>query len=205
LKQQSNNPIFQEHLLAHISIIGTGNMGQAIASVAGRGGHTVQLLGQDDAATTVSGDIVVLAVPYPAVSAVIADRGKSLAGKIVVDITNPLNFETFDSLVVPADGSAAAEIAAALPQSRVLKAFNTTFAGTLAAGTVGTLPTTVLIAGDDADAKSTLAGVITSGGLKAVDAGSLRRAREMEAFGFLQLTLAASEKVSWTGGFGVAA
>jgi predicted dinucleotide-binding enzyme len=122
-----------------------------------------------------------------------------------VDITNPLDFETFDSLVVPADSSAAAEIAAALPQSRILKAFNTTFAGTLAAGTVGPLTTTVLIAGDDTDAKATLAGIVTSGGLKAIDTGSLRRARELEAMGFLQLTLAAAEKVSWNGGFGVTA
>jgi hypothetical protein len=153
----------------------------------------------------VTGDIVVLAVPYPAVSGVIAERGESLVGKVVVDITNPLNFETFDSLTVAADSSAAAEIAAALPQSRVLKAFNTTFAGTLAAGTVGGLTTTVLIAGDDADAKSTLAGVITSGGLKAIDAGSLSRARELEAIGFLQITLAANEKIAWTGGFGIVA
>ena len=65
--------------------------------------------------------------------------------------------------------------------------------------------TTVLIAGDDADAKSQLAGVITSGGLKAIDAGSLSRARELEALGFLQITLAAGEKISWTGGFGVVA
>ncbi len=191
--------------MAHVSIIGTGNMGQAIADVVGKGGHTVQQLGQADGATSVTGDIVVLAVPYPALSDVIAERGDSLAGKIVVDITNPLNFETFDSLVVPADSSAAAEIAAALPQSRVLKAFNTTFAGTLTPGVVGSLTTTVLIAGDDADAKSALAGVITSGGLNAIDAGSLKRARELEALGFLQLTLAANEKVSWTGGFGVVA
>jgi NADPH-dependent F420 reductase len=191
--------------MIHLSIIGTGNMGQAIASVAGKGGHAVQLLGENDHGTAVVGDIVVLAVPYPAVADVIARRGESLAGKIVVDITNPLDFETFDSLVVPAAGSAAAEIATALPQSRVLKAFNTTFAGTLAAGSIGSLPTTVLIAGDDADAKSALAGVVTSGGLKAVDAGSLKRARELEALGFLQLTLAAGEKVSWTGGFGVVA
>lgn len=192
--------------MAHrVDVPGSGNMGQAIAAVAGKGGHTVQLLGENDTDTQVSGDIVVLAVPYPAVSAVIAQRGESLAGKVVVDITNPLNFETFDSLVVPADSSAAAEIAAALPQSRVLKAFNTTFAGTLAAGTVGPLTTTVLIAGDDADAKSTLAGILTSGGLKAIDAGTLKRARELEALGFLQLTLAANEKVSWIGGFGIAA
>jgi len=189
--------------MAHLSILGTGNMGQAIASVAAKGGHTVQLLGQDDVATPISGDIVVLAVPYPAVSTVISQRGAQLADKIVVDITNPLNFETFDSLVVPADGSAAAEIASALPHSRVLKAFNTTFAATLAAGTVGPLTTTVLIAGDDADAKSALAGIVTSGGLEVIDAGSLGRARELEALGFLQLTLAANEKISWTGGFGV--
>jgi NADPH-dependent F420 reductase len=191
--------------MAHLSIIGTGNMGQAIAAVAGRGGHTVQLLGQQDTATGITGDIVVLAVPYHAVSTVLAERGDSLAGKIVVDITNPVNFETFDSLTVPADSSATAEIAAALPGSRVVKAFNTTFAGTLSAGTVGDLTTTVLIAGDDSDAKSTLAGVVTSGGLRAIDAGGLSRARELEAVGFLQITLAAAEKVSWTGGFGVVA
>lgn len=191
--------------MTSISIIGTGNMGQAIASIAGKGGHTVQLIGDGDTDTQVTGDIVVLAVPYAALSTVIAERGASLAGKIVVDITNPLNFETFDSLTVPADSSAAAEIAAALPDSRVLKAFNTTFAGTLAAGTIGDLTTTVLIAGDDADAKSTLVGIVTSGGLKAIDAGSLKRARELEALGFLQLTLAASEKISWTGGFATVA
>lgn len=189
--------------MTNLTILGTGNMGQAIASVAAKGGHNVQQLGQEDLATAVTGDIVVLAVPYPAIDQIVEQRGDQLAGKIVVDITNPLNFETFDSLVVPADGSAAAEVAAKLPNSRVLKAFNTTFAGTLAAGTVGPLTTTVLIAGDDADAKAELASVVTSGGLKAIDAGSLKRARELEAVGFLQLTLAASEKISWTGGFGV--
>lgn len=192
--------------MAHVSIIGTGPMGQAIGSVAGKGGHTVQLLGSSDLDTAVTGDIVVLAVPYPAISDVIAQRGESLAGKIVVDITNPLDFETFDSLVVPADSSAAARIADALPESRVLKAFNTTFAGTLVSGsTGGSVPTTVLIAGDDADAKSALAGVITSGGLETVDVGALKRARELEALAFLQLTLAVNEKISWTGGFGIVA
>lgn len=72
-------------------------------------------------------------------------------------------------------------------------------------GTVGSLTTTVLIAGDDADAKSTLAGVITSGGLNAIDAGSLKRAHELESLGFLQISLAANEKIDWTCGFGVVA
>jgi 8-hydroxy-5-deazaflavin:NADPH oxidoreductase len=191
--------------MAHVSIIGTGNMGPAIAGVVTNGGHTVELFGQNDTDKPVTGEVVVLAVPYAAVSDIVAQRGGQLAGKVVVDITNPVNFETFDSLVVPTDGSAAAELAAALPQSRVVKAFNTNFAATLASGTVGGNPTTVLLAGDDADAKSLLAGIVTAGGLRAIDAGSLRRARELEALGFLQITLAAGEKVSWTAGFAVIA
>ena len=195
----------KESVMTNVSILGTGTMGPAIASVVEKGGNTVQLLGSNDTDQPVTGDIVVLAVPYPAVSAVLAERGDQLAGKVVVDITNPLDFETFDSLTVPADSSATAEIAAALPSSRVVKAFNTTFAATLASGTVGGQPTTVLIAGDDAEAKSQLAGVVTAGDLRAIDAGSLSRARELEALGFLQITLAAAEKVAWTGGFAVPA
>jgi 8-hydroxy-5-deazaflavin:NADPH oxidoreductase len=191
--------------MAHVTILGTGNMGQAIAGVVTSGGSTVQLLGASDAATPVTGEIVILAVPYPAVAEVLATRGDSLAGKVVVDITNPLDFQTFDSLTVAADSSATAEIAAALPDSRVLKAFNTTFAATLASREVGPIPTTVLIAGDDAEAKALLADVVTAGGLRAIDAGSLRRARELEAIGFMQITLAAADKVSWAGGFAVAA
>jgi predicted dinucleotide-binding enzyme len=191
--------------MTHVSVLGTGNMGQAIAGLVTRGGNSLEVIAETDTAQAVTGDIVVLAVPYAALADIVATRGEQLVGKIVVDITNPVNFETFDSLVVPADGSAAAELAALLPGSTVLKAFNTTFAATLASGTVGDLTTTVQIAGDDADAKALLAGVVTAAGLKAIDAGSLKRARELEAFGFLQITLAAAEKLSWVAGFGVAA
>jgi NADPH-dependent F420 reductase len=158
-----------------------------------------------DSTTTITGDVVVLAVPYGAVKEIIAERRDQLAGKVVVDITNPVNFETFDSLVVPADSSAAAEIADELPEAKVVKAFNTTFAATLASGKVGDLVTSVLVAGDDADAKSLVSGIVAAGGLKAIDAGALSRAREMEALGFLQISLAAGEKISWTGGFGIVA
>jgi predicted dinucleotide-binding enzyme len=168
-----------------------------------QGGNTVETFNTSDAGKPVTGDIVVLAVPYPAVEAVLAERADQLAGKIVVDITNPLNFSTFDSLTVPPDSSAAAEIAAKLPQSRVLKAFNTNFAASLASGTVGDQSATVLIAGDDSQAKSLLADVISAGGPTAIDAGSVRRARELEAIGFLEITLAAGQKISWTNGFAV--
>ncbi len=189
--------------MTHVTIIGNGNMGQAIAGVVTAGGNTVDLLGRDDVDQPAAGEIVVLAVPYPAVSEVLAAQRDSLARKVVVDITNPLDFDTFDSLVVPPDASAAAEIAAALPQSQVVKAFNTTFAATLKGRKVGAQPTTVLMAGDDADAKALLAGVAEAGGLKTIDVGPLRRARELEAVGFLQIGLAAAEKVPWDGGFAV--
>ncbi|HEY5784599.1 MAG TPA: NADPH-dependent F420 reductase [Microlunatus sp.] len=190
--------------MTDVTIFGKGNMGTAIAGVLGQGGATVTHIGSADTATAPTGDIVVLAVPHPAVDAIVAAYGDQLAGKIVVDITNPLDFTTFDSLVVPADGSKAAEIADRLPSAKVLKAFNTNFAATLASGTVGdTQPTTVLVAGDDADAKQTLVDLVVAGGLQAVDAGSLKRARELEAIGFLQLTAAVGEKIGWTGGFAV--
>ena len=189
--------------MTSFTIIGTGTMGTAIGGVLAGGGSDVNHVAHEQVGTAPLGDVVVLAVPYPAVAGIIGAYGDQWAGKIVVDVTNPLNFDTFDSLVVPAGSSAAALIQAALPESKVLKAFNTTFAATLASKQVGGLPTTVLIAGDDTDAKATLASAVTAGGLAAIDAGSLARAHELEALGFLQLTLAVGEKVSWTGGFAV--
>lgn len=190
--------------MANITIIGTGNMSSAIGGVLAAGGSSVEYVSHEQSGSApLTGDIVVLAVPYPAIAAIVAAYGAQLDGKIIVDITNPLNFETFDSLVVPAGSSAAAELQAQLPGARVIKAFNTTFAATLATGSLGGVTTTVLIAGDDISAKQQLAAAIAAGGLEAIDAGALARAHELEALGFLQLTLAVGEKVSWTGGFAV--
>ena len=186
--------------MSTVSIIGTGNMGTAIAGIVTAAGHDVEVVGRD-ADQAINGDLVVLAVPVHAEADIVATHGAKLAGKTVVEITNPLNFETFDSLTVPADSSAAAELAAALPESKVLKAFNTNFAATLATKQVGDVPTTVLIAGDDQNAKDALAAIVTGAGLEAVDVGALNRARELEAIGFLQLTLAVGGKLPWTGGF----
>lgn len=204
-----------------ITVIGTGNMGQAIAGIAAKGGASVQILARDlekagtaaaaiDAASGVVGDaitgeIVVLAVPYPALAEIVSVYGDQLTNKVVVDITNPVDFATFDGLVVPADSSAAAELAASVPGARVVKAFNTNFAATLATGMLAGAPTTVQIAGDDDAAKKLLSDVVTAAGLAVADAGSLTRARELEALGFLQMVLAVREQIGWTGGFAVSA
>lgn len=204
--------------MTSFSIIGTGNMARAIAGVVSSGGADVQVIAHSDPAsvapidgarvdahgTALTGDIVVLATPFGAIDDIVSTYGEQLAGKTVVDISNPVDFATFDSLVVPAGSSAAAEIAATLPSSSVLKAFNTNFAATLATKSVDSLATTVLVAGDDADAKAALVAAVEAGGVRAIDAGSLKRAVELEALGFLQLTLAAGEKTSWTSGFALA-
>lgn len=189
--------------MAAITIFGKGNMGSAIGDVFTQGGNQVSFIDSNDPVENL-GDIVVLAVPFNAALSIAKANKAALAGKVVVDITNPLNFETWDELVVSADSSAAAEIAAILPDSKVVKGFNTTFAATLQSRKVSDdVQTTVMAAGDDAAAKEQLAAALTDSGVAFVDAGSLKRARELESFGFLQMTLAANEKIGWTGGFGV--
>jgi predicted dinucleotide-binding enzyme len=201
--------------MASVSIIGTGKMGAAIAGIATRAGADVQLIahGADKAASAPSGhavgtlgddltgDIVVFAVPYAGVESLLKTYADRLGGKVVVDITNPIDPASFDRLVVPPDSSAAEVIANRAPGARVVKAFNTTFAATLESGTTGGSPTSVLVAGNDPDAKAAVIALVRGAGLNGVDAGSLRRARELEALGFLEITLAVTEKTSWTGGF----
>lgn len=180
----------------NITIFGKGNMSQAIQGNFEASGSKINVVTRENDAAL--GDIVVLAVPYPAVDDIIARYGEQLAGKIVIDITNPLNFETFDELIVPADGSAAQEIQAKLPNSTLVKGFNTNFASTLATGKVADA---ALLASDSADAKAKIAEALTGSSLNIVDAGALKRARELESIGFLQLTLAAGETINWNGGF----
>jgi len=184
-----------------VTIIGAGNMARGIGTRVLAGGNDVELVARNKAAAQeladelgatvgdqVSGDAVVLAVPYPAAAEVIAEHGDGLRGKVVVDITNPVDWATFEGLVTPADSSAAEEIAKLLPQGTpVVKAFNTTFATTLSSGEVAGQTLDVLLAGDDADAKATVASFVEAGGLRPLDVGPLRRARQLEQLGFLNM------------------
>jgi NADPH-dependent F420 reductase len=191
-----------------VSILGSGKMARGIATRALAGGNQVQILARDPeqsanlagelggSATSgaigdsLTGDVVVLAVPYAAAAPLVEQYADQLAGKVVVDITNPINFATFDGLVTPADSSAAQEIAKLAPgEAQVVKAFNTTFAGTLVEGQVKDLPLDVFIAGDETDAKSVVAGLVEAGGLRPIDVGPLANARYLEGLGFLHIAL----------------
>ncbi len=196
-----------------VTVIGAGNMGRGIGHRLVAGGHSVTIVDRDpeeaarlaeelrgaaegdatvDAAgpgAELRGEVVVLAVYYPGSLELARDLGERLAGKVVVDISNPVN-QTFDGLATAPGTSAAEEVAAsAQAGARVVKAFNTTFAGTLVEGQVAGQPLDVFIAGDDEEAKETVAQLVRDGGLRAIDTGPLERARQLEGLGFIGITL----------------
>jgi predicted dinucleotide-binding enzyme len=187
-----------------ITIIGTGQMARGVATRALAGRHSVTLVGRtaskaealaNDLPERVTiagvrdrlrGVMVVLAVPYCALEEVLCRYGPELDRRVLVDVTNPLRAIT--PVGAPA-GSAAEEIAVRVPGARVVKAFNTTFAGPLRRGVVAEQPIDVLVASDHEQAKRTVIRLATDGGLRALDAGPLARARELEALGYLHKCL----------------
>ncbi len=205
----------------NVTIFGAGNMGRGIGQRMVAGGHSVTLVDANPEAaektaaeirkaarkgaqvTTASpgsvqpGEVVVLAVWYGVNKEVVKQLGSSLAGKVVVDIANPLNAK-FDGLATAPDSSSAEEVAREAGAGvKVLKAFNTNFAGTLVAGQVDGKPLDVLIAGDEAEAKAKLAQLVEDGGLRAIDVGPLSRARQLEGLGLLHITLQSTLGTNW--------
>jgi predicted dinucleotide-binding enzyme len=185
----------------NVTIFGKGNMGKAIGNQFEKAGNNVDYIASNDQVINL-GNIVILAVPYPALDTISKENQEKLKGKIIVDVTNPVNFDTWNGLVVPSDSSAAEQLQSNLPDSKILKAFNTNFAATLQNGKVGYHSTTVLVA-DENEAKQTFIDTLTPSELDILDEGTLGRARELEAAGFLQMTLAINEQISWNGGFSV--
>jgi predicted dinucleotide-binding enzyme len=193
--------------MSTISIIGTGSMAAAIGGLAAKAGHTVEVMSRGAAkaralaeqfgvgATTgtfgaaPAGDIVILAVPYSAVLDVLKQYGQELAGKLIVDITNPVASE-HTSFVFPSDSFGAQEIARAAPADAVVvKAFNTQFSHVLAAGPAEGHPLDVFLAGDDAQAKARVSAFVESLGLRPMDTGPLLMARTLEHVCLLSLGL----------------
>lgn len=198
----------------NILIIGAGNMGRGIATklatsgaslvihdvdaakarelateLRGRVGQQPGKINIGPALPTASTDIVILASWYGVNLETARTLGAALSGKIVIDISNPLN-DSYDGLVTAPTTSAAETIRDVLPpDALMLKAFNTTFAGTLVAGNVAGQRLDVFIAGDDEGAKGRVAGLVRESGMNAIDVGALERARQLEALGLLGITL----------------
>lgn len=200
-----------------ITVIGAGNVGTALSRSAVAAGHTVTLsaasaekaaavaaetgafAASDNVSATAGAELVVLAVPNSAVASVAAEIRDAVTGVPVVDATNPLN-ATYSDLDITGT-SGAGDLAALLPGSPVVKAFNTVFASRYATPAEAGTPLTVLIAGDDADAKAATAELVTSLGFSPVDAGSLRQARALEEIAFLNISLNAANGWVWQSAF----
>jgi predicted dinucleotide-binding enzyme len=134
--------------------------------------------------------VVVLAVWLDGAQKAVEQYGDQLEGKVVVEISNPVDAETFDGLVTPPESSAAEQLAEKLPDgAKPVKAFNTTFASTLVQGEVAGQALDVFIASDHEDAKERVVELVRSAGLNPIDAGPLRRARELERLGFLHMAI----------------
>jgi predicted dinucleotide-binding enzyme len=187
-----------------ISIIGSGNMATAIGTRAAKHGHTIELMSRNTAkaqaladqignGATVgtfgarpAGDIVIVAVLYSGAVDVVAHNGDALAGKIIVDITNPFNADA-SGLVTTAGNSVAQQIAAVAPVGApVVKAFNTIFGGVIAENK----RLDAFFAGDSAEAKTRVAAFLQSLDMRPLDAGGLEMAHALEWAGMLLVGVA---------------
>lgn len=190
-----------------ITVVGTGNMGSGFVKQLSAAGHQVRVTGRDLAKAQALADQSVNAAAFPATEALgdsevvilatsYADSTQALqglgdlAGKIVIDITNPLSAD-YMSLTIGHQTSAAEEIAKAFPQAHVVKAFNTLFAQVLADGPefADGQQGSVFVAGDSDRAKQTTITLAQSLGWKVVDAGGLVNARYLEPLAGLNIYL----------------
>jgi predicted dinucleotide-binding enzyme len=202
--------------MSSITFIGAGNMARTIGTLAVAGGNTVEVMARDQAkadalaktlggGTTAgtwgavpAGDIVITALLYAGVVPTVAQYGDALAGKIIVDISNPFN-DTFDGLALSEETSVAQEVAKVAPAgASVIKAFNTIFRNVLEKGKPN-----VFFAGDNAQAKADVAEFIESLGLRPLDAGGLKVAHWLEGMGLVTMGLAGNGVGHWDFALGV--
>ncbi len=199
------------------AIIGSGNVGAAIARAVTDAGHDAIVADPSEESlrtiasnvpvgTTVSNveaitgvDVVVLAVPFAAVADIVASLRDELAGKIVIDVTNPLAAD-LSGLVT--DGDSGAELVArAAPEARVVKAFNTVFAGNQATASVDGTQLDGFVASDDSEAKQTVMDLLAAIGFRPIDVGGLSVSRYLEGMGFINIALNARNGWSWQSGW----
>ena len=173
-----------------ITIIGAGRVGSALAAGWRAAGHTIAMGVRDPRAhggegeylavaeaLAHPGDVVVLALPFAAATELASEHAQDLAGRVVVDATNDVEFD--DGPRLASARTAAARLAAAIPEARLVKAFNSVGAELLHAG-ASPHPTVMPVCGDDAVARDRILGLAADLGLDPLDAGPLRNAGMLE-------------------------
>lgn len=189
-----------------IAMIGTGNVGAALGQRFAEAGHRVIYGSRDpdraqirslvaatgpnasaatQEAAAQAAEILVLAVPWDVVEPLTRSLG-DLAGRIVIDPTNPRRIAADGLRDYPFEGSNAERIQALVPAAFVVKAFSTLGAETMRDPAIAGGPVSVPIVGDDANAKRVVAELVAAIGLEPVDVGPLRYARVVEGLHFLR-------------------
>lgn len=196
-----------------IAIIGTGNVGSGLAAGFVKAGHRVYLAARESeraeelatsigaeaapnpAAAAALADVVVLAVPFSAAEDVARSIAPVVNGKTIVDVTNPAKPDWSGPLFDGTD-SAAERIASWLPEAKVVKAFNTVFAGNLGDPIADGVVLDGFVAADDPGAKAQVLELASSLGFIPIDAGSLTAARLLEALAWFNIRL--NQQPGWT-------
>jgi 8-hydroxy-5-deazaflavin:NADPH oxidoreductase len=209
-----------------IAIIGaTGKMGSAIAKSLAKGPYRLLLFAHDKTKLETAkeeiitatpsadiecvgcpmdasweADVIISAVPYTAEKEVVEKIKTVATQKVVISIANPLN-ETYDGLVTPPNTSAAEELQKLLPASKVVKAFNTTYAADFSQPVINGQQVDAFIAGNDEEAVDLVKGLVTTAGFNPIIAGDLSKSRTLEAMQALLIQLTIKNNYNWLAGF----
>ena len=208
-----------------IAVIGaTGNMGSAISKNLSKGNYRLLLCANDkeklqllttdikkdataeveslDCTVTASweADIIIVAVPYQAEKAV-AEKIKQVANqKIVISISNPLN-DSYNGLLTASDTSAAEELQKLLPNSKVVKAFNTTFAADFSTPVIAGKQVDAFVVGNDTEAVEIVSDLVKTAGFNPIVAGDLPVSRTLENMTLLLIRLTMKYNYNWLAGW----
>jgi predicted dinucleotide-binding enzyme len=177
-----------------IAIIGTGSVAKALATGYTKHGHTVRIGTRNpnnpdvaewqpgpSAEVAADADLVVLAVPGTATVGVAAAIAEQLAGKVVIDATNPIDSSQGDVRLFTQPGESLGEqVQAAVPEARVVKAYNSVGNAFMVDPDLPGGPPTMFIAGDDEDAKSVVRELLETTGWDVADYGPIASSRAIE-------------------------
>jgi len=200
-----------------VAVIGSGNVGKALAGAATKAGHEVAISASDpdhaeEAAKATharaaasnqdavkDAELVIIAVPAAKVDEVVTALGSELDGKVIVDVTNRVDTRDPGSVL---DGTSSAEqIQRRVPNARVVKAFNYAFASRMADPNVDETRLDAYVGGDDDDAKRKVEEFARSIGFRPIDAGPLAMARALEGMALLNILLQIKHKWPWQSGW----